>query len=72
MPALSFYSRQRRVLRGVAPRHAAGLRLRGEGLPYVTHFLELRSVQRPLANFFASRVLVLREKLGPFLWQLPR
>jgi uncharacterized protein YecE (DUF72 family) len=28
-------------------------------------------VQAPLANFFASGVLALREKLGPILWQLP-
>jgi uncharacterized protein YecE (DUF72 family) len=28
-------------------------------------------VETPLANFFASGVLELREKLGPILWQLP-
>jgi uncharacterized protein YecE (DUF72 family) len=42
-----------------------------KGSRYVTHFLKLRNVERPLANFFASGVLALREKLGPFLWQLP-
>ena len=31
----------------------------------------LREVRRPLANFFASGVFELREKLGPILWQLP-
>ena len=42
-----------------------------KGSRYVTHFLKLRNVERPLANFFASGVLALREKLAPFLWQLP-
>jgi uncharacterized protein YecE (DUF72 family) len=42
-----------------------------KGSRYVTHFLKLRGVEKPLANFFASGVLALREKLGPFLWQLP-
>ena len=32
---------------------------------------KLRVVEVPLANFFASGVLALREKLGPILWQLP-
>jgi uncharacterized protein YecE (DUF72 family) len=38
---------------------------------YVTHMLKLRNAEAPVANFFASGVLALREKLGPFLWQLP-
>jgi uncharacterized protein YecE (DUF72 family) len=42
-----------------------------KGSRYITHFLRLREVERPLANFFASGVLALREKLGPLLWQLP-
>jgi len=32
---------------------------------------KLRDAQTPLANFFASGVLALGEKLGPILWQLP-
>ncbi len=32
---------------------------------------KLSDVETPLANFFASGVLLLREKLGPVLWQLP-
>jgi uncharacterized protein YecE (DUF72 family) len=32
---------------------------------------KLRGVETALANFFASGVLALREKLGPILWQLP-
>ena len=31
----------------------------------------LKDVRTPLANFFASGVLCLREKLGPLLWQFP-
>jgi uncharacterized protein YecE (DUF72 family) len=31
----------------------------------------LREIEAPLANFFASGVFNLREKLGPFLWQFP-
>jgi uncharacterized protein YecE (DUF72 family) len=31
----------------------------------------LREVEVPLANFFASGVLALEEKLGPILWQFP-
>lgn len=42
-----------------------------KGSRYITHMRRLRDVKKPLANFFASGVLVLREKLGPFLWQLP-
>src|SRR5665213_3713319 len=33
--------------------------------------LRLRQVERPLANFFASGIFRLRQKLGPILWQLP-
>ena len=38
---------------------------------YVTHIRRLRDARDGLANFFASGVLCLREKLGPILWQLP-
>jgi uncharacterized protein YecE (DUF72 family) len=38
---------------------------------YITHFRRLADVAGPLANFFASGVLGLGDKLGPFLWQLP-
>ena len=31
----------------------------------------LRQVEKPLANFFASGLFELRDKLGPLLWQLP-
>ena len=42
-----------------------------KGGRYMTHMLKLRAVERPLANFFASGVLNLRDKLGPILWQFP-
>ena len=42
-----------------------------KGSRYITHMLKLREVRSPLANFFASGILRLREKTGPFLWQFP-
>lgn len=42
-----------------------------KGSRYVTHMLRLRAVDQALANFFASGVLALGERLGPILWQLP-
>ena len=42
-----------------------------KGPRYLTHMLRLREAEKPLANFLASGVLRLREKLGPILWQLP-
>jgi uncharacterized protein YecE (DUF72 family) len=42
-----------------------------KGNRYITHIRRLREPEKPLANVFASGVLLLREKLGPFLWQFP-
>ncbi|HEX8095880.1 DUF72 domain-containing protein [Jatrophihabitans sp.] len=42
-----------------------------KGGRFITHMKKLRDVQTPLANFFASGVLALQDKLGPLLWQLP-
>jgi uncharacterized protein YecE (DUF72 family) len=42
-----------------------------KGGRFVTHMKKLAGVETPLANFFASGVLALRDKLGPVLWQLP-
>jgi uncharacterized protein YecE (DUF72 family) len=42
-----------------------------KGPRFLTHMLRLKNVETPLANFMASGVLALREKLGPILWQLP-
>lgn len=42
-----------------------------KGSRFITHDKKLRDAATPLANFFASGVLRLEEKLGPVLWQLP-
>lgn len=42
-----------------------------KGNRFITHTLRLRDAAKPLANVLASGVFALREKLGPFLWQLP-
>jgi uncharacterized protein YecE (DUF72 family) len=49
----------------------AGFVFSVKGARFITHMKKLREVKVPLANFFASGVLALREKLGPILWQLP-
>lgn len=38
---------------------------------YITHIRRLQDVEKPIANFFASGIFQLREKLGPLLWQFP-
>jgi uncharacterized protein YecE (DUF72 family) len=42
-----------------------------KGPRYITHMLKLKTAKVALANFFASGVLRLEQKLGPILWQLP-
>jgi uncharacterized protein YecE (DUF72 family) len=42
-----------------------------KGSKYITHKKKLVDVRKPLANFFASGVLLLGKKLGPILWQFP-
>jgi uncharacterized protein YecE (DUF72 family) len=42
-----------------------------KGGRFITHLRQLVDVETPLANFFASGVLALGDKLGPVLWQLP-
>jgi uncharacterized protein YecE (DUF72 family) len=42
-----------------------------KGGRFITHMRKLREIDTPLANFFASGVLALKEKLGPILWQFP-
>jgi uncharacterized protein YecE (DUF72 family) len=42
-----------------------------KGGRFITHMKKLRDIEAPLANFFASGILCLREKLGPILWQFP-
>ena len=38
---------------------------------FISHIKRLRDIEAPLANFFASGVLLLGDKLGPLLWQFP-
>src|SRR3954469_13794688 len=42
-----------------------------KGGRFITHNLKLRNCDAALGNFFASGVLALGKKTGPFLWQLP-
>jgi uncharacterized protein YecE (DUF72 family) len=42
-----------------------------KGSRYITHNLKLRNAEQALANFYASGILLLGRKTGPFLWQLP-
>jgi uncharacterized protein YecE (DUF72 family) len=42
-----------------------------KGGRFITHMKKLRGSETALANFFASGVLALGDKLGPLLWQLP-
>ena len=42
-----------------------------KGPRFITHMLKLKNAEIPLANFFASGVFNLKEKVGPILWQFP-
>jgi uncharacterized protein YecE (DUF72 family) len=42
-----------------------------KGGRFVTHMKRLRDAESALATFFASSPLLLHERLGPLLWQLP-
>jgi uncharacterized protein YecE (DUF72 family) len=68
----SFYSLQRpssyESWRDAAP---ADFVFAVKGGRFITHLKQLRDVETPLANFFASGVLALGDNLGPILWQLP-
>ena len=68
----SFYSLQRpesyvRWRDSVPP----GFTFAVKGGRFITHVKQLRDVTTPLANFLASGVLALGDRLGPLLWQLP-
>jgi len=47
-----------------------GFQFAVKGSRFITHNKKLKDAKVPLANFFASGVLLLKEKLGPFVWQL--
>ena len=38
---------------------------------FITHMLKLRNCEQAMANFLASGIANLGDKLGPILWQLP-
>jgi uncharacterized protein YecE (DUF72 family) len=42
-----------------------------KGPRFITHMKRLLDIDAPLANFCASGILALRQKLGPILWQFP-
>jgi uncharacterized protein YecE (DUF72 family) len=42
-----------------------------KGSRFITHNKKLANVESALANFYASGILELGSKTGPFLWQLP-
>lgn len=68
----TFYSLRRpddfRAWRAAAP---PDFRFAVKGSRFITHVKRLRDVETPLANFFASGVLLLGDRLGPLVWQLP-
>ncbi len=69
----SFYSLQRpSTYRTLVEQTPNGFPVAVKGGRFVTHLKRLRDVEVPLANFFASGVLLLGDRLGPVLWQLPR
>ncbi len=68
----TFYSLQRPdSFRQWADATPADFTFAVKGPRFVTHMKKLNDVATPLANFYASGVLALGDKQGPFLWQLP-
>ncbi|MPV37795.1 DUF72 domain-containing protein [Georgenia subflava] len=68
----SFYSLQRPAsYRSWSAATPPGFLFSVKGGRFITHMKKLADVRTPLANFFASGVLALEDKLGPLLWQLP-
>lgn len=68
----SFYSLQRPSSYALWARQTPpGFVFAIKGSRYITHMLKLRNIEVPLANFLASGLFELGDKLGPFLWQFP-
>ena len=69
----TFYSLKspRMFERWLAESPAEGFVFAVKGSRFITHNLKLRRADSSLGNFFASGVLALGAKTGPFLWQLP-
>jgi len=68
----SFYSLQRPEYYAAWYRETPpGFVFAVKGSRYITHMLRLNDIEKPLANFYASGILALEDKLGPFRWQFP-
>ncbi|HEY8356961.1 MAG TPA: DUF72 domain-containing protein [Ramlibacter sp.] len=68
----SFYSLQRPTSYATWAQHTPrGFVFAVKGSRYITHMLRLRNARVALANFFASGLFELGDKLGPILWQFP-
>jgi uncharacterized protein YecE (DUF72 family) len=68
----SFYSLQRpKNFKDWHDQTAANFTFSVKGPRYISHIRRLKECEIPLANFFASGLFNLREKLGPILWQFP-
>ncbi len=68
----SFYSLQRPSSYAMWSRQTPpGFVFAVKGGRYITHMLRLRNAHTALANFFASGLFELGDKLGPILWQFP-
>jgi uncharacterized protein YecE (DUF72 family) len=68
----SFYSLQRpECYASWYAQTPAGFTFAVKGSRFITHMRKLRDIEEPLANFLASGLFNLREKLGPILWQFP-
>jgi uncharacterized protein YecE (DUF72 family) len=68
----SFYSLQRPTsYRQWAEQTPPGFVFAVKGGRYITHMLKLRNAHIALANFLASGLFELGDKLGPILWQFP-
>lgn len=68
----SFYSLQRPSSYAAwAQQTPPGFVFAVKGSRYITHMLRLRDVEVALANFLASGLFELGDKLGPILWQFP-
>jgi uncharacterized protein YecE (DUF72 family) len=68
----SFYSLQRPSSYAMWARDTPpGFVFAVKGSRYITHMLKLRNIDAALANFLASGLFELGDKLGPILWQFP-
>jgi uncharacterized protein YecE (DUF72 family) len=68
----SFYSLQRPTSYAQwAGQTPPGFVFAVKGGRYITHMLKLRNIETALANFIASGLFELGDKLGPILWQFP-